>query len=101
MKSKSICFCIRGRHSKRKESKVEDLEKHVKPNYKVKTKGCDPRSFVGDGGDSNVHGGSMVGSNDTGVSVAVISAAHMSMSGNEDGCGNGHMGESGADAGGD
>jgi len=64
----------------------------VKPNYKVKTKA---RGFVGDGGDSNVvDGGSMVGSNE-----AVMSVAHMLlMSGNEDGCGNGHMGESGADA---
>jgi len=58
----------------------------------VKTKA---RGFVGDGGDSNVvDGGSMVGSNE-----AVMSVAHMLlMSGNEDGCGNGHMGESGADA---
>ncbi|KAK7377085.1 hypothetical protein VNO80_02505 [Phaseolus coccineus] len=104
MKSKTICFCIRGRKSKRKENKVEDLEKHVKANHEVKTKGCDPRTFVVDGGEINVHGASIVPSKDAGVAAAEMIAVHMSlMNGNdgEDGSGNGHGGESGADGGGD
>ncbi|CAJ1972905.1 unnamed protein product [Sphenostylis stenocarpa] len=110
MKNKTICFCIRRRNRKTKESRVEDLEKlsHVKPKHKGKTKGCDPRTFVGDGdgggGGFNVHGGSIVAGNDEGVAAAVMTAAHMSLMSAydcQDGSGNCHGGESGADGGGD
>ena len=79
---------------------MEDLEKHVKPNHKVKTQGCDPRTFVGDGGEINFHGGSIVASNETGVAAAEMIAVHMSLMSSNDGQ-DGICGESGADGGGD
>ncbi|RDY02190.1 hypothetical protein CR513_14382, partial [Mucuna pruriens] len=100
MKSKTICFCIRGRNSKSKENEVKDLEKlsHVKPGHKGKTKESDSTTPLGDDGGINVHGASTVASNDAGVTAAFVAATHVSlMSANEgqDGCG--HGGESGAD----
>lgn len=102
MESKAICFCIRVRKSKSKESKVKDLEKlsHVKPNHKGKTKGCTSTTPVGDGGGINVHGANTVANNDVGVAAAEMTAAHislMSANGVQDGSGHGHGGESGAD----
>ncbi|TKY58004.1 hypothetical protein E2542_SST15059 [Spatholobus suberectus] len=106
MKSKTICFCIRGRNSKSKENEVEDLEKisHVKPGHKGKNKGCVSTTPVGDGGGINVHGASTIASNDAGVTAAVVAAAHhvslVSANEGQDGSGHGHGGESGADGGG-
>ncbi|KAG4965121.1 hypothetical protein JHK85_040096 [Glycine max] len=95
MESKAICFCIRVRKSKSKESKVKDLEKlsHVKPNHKGKTKGCTSTTPVGDGGGINVHGANTVANNDVGVAAAEMTAAHtslMSANGVQDGSGHGH-----------
>lgn len=102
MKSKTVCFGIRGRNNKSKENKVEDLEKlsHVKPNHKGKTKGCTSTIPVGDGGGINAHGANTVANNDVGVAAAEMTAAHislMSANGVQDGSGHGHGGESGAD----
>lgn len=103
MKSKTVCFGIRGRNNKSKENKVEDLEKlsHVKPNHNGKTKRCASTTPVGDDdGGINVHGANIVASNDAGVAAAVITAAHMSLmcvNDGQDGSGHGHGGESGAD----
>ena len=67
----------------------------------MRTKGCGPRTFVVDGGETNVHGASIVASKDTGVAAAEMIAVHMSLMSGIDGSGNGHGGESGADGGGD
>ncbi|KAK7383364.1 hypothetical protein VNO78_29041 [Psophocarpus tetragonolobus] len=87
MKSKTICFCLRGSKSKSKEGKVEDLEKlsHAKAGHKGrKTKGSILASPIGDDGSINVHGAKTGSSNDAGVAAAVMTAAHMSlMSANE------------------
>lgn len=66
----------------------------------MKTQGCDPRTFVGDGGEINFHGGSIVASNETGVAAAEMIAVHMSLMSSNDGQ-DGICGESGADGGGD
>ncbi|KAL2317942.1 hypothetical protein Fmac_031818 [Flemingia macrophylla] len=105
MESKTICFCIRRLNSKSKEKKVEDLKKLPHRCHKGKTKESASTAPVGDGGGINVDGGSTIGSNDAGVTAAVVAAAHVSLMSvtaweGQDGSSHDHGGESGADGGG-